>query len=112
VARIILLLASGPGQPGGDVLHRLELHMALTPQGVPDEAALAAGPWPARRTLPDGRCWLGDIIRTAEGWALRGHAAPPHAALEIKLLRPGEYITLWPADGEALVFRIVEVQPD
>lgn len=112
MTRITMLLASGPGQPEGDVAHRLEAQVALTPQGMLDEAALQAGAWPTRHVLPDGSERHGDIVRTAEGWALRGHAGAdsPHSMIEAQLFRPGDYITLRPPDGEKLIFRIVDVQ--
>ncbi len=108
-----MLLANGPGQPEGDLSHRLEVLVALTPQGQLDEAALAEAPWPTLRTLPDGRERHGDIVRGAAGWVLRGRAGEdsPHSPIEAQIFRPGEYVTLLPPGQDALVFRIVDVQP-
>ncbi len=109
-----MLLASGPGQPGGDVAHRLEARVALTPQGLLDGSALAGGAWPTRHVLPDGSERHGDIVHTGDGWALRGRAGAdsPHSGIEAQLFRPGEYVTLLPPDGEKLIFRIVDVQAE
>jgi hypothetical protein len=112
MVRVLMLLAHGPGQPEGDLTHRLEALVALTPQGLLDEAALGEAPWPTRRALPDGTERQGDIVRTDAGWALRGRAGEdsPHSAIEATLFRPGEYVTLRPPAQEPLVFRIVEVR--
>jgi hypothetical protein len=114
MARIIMILARGPGQPEGDLFHRLEAIVALTPQGQLDEAALTDTIWPTRRMLPDGRERQGDIVRSGAGWVLRGRAGEdsPHSVIEAQVFRPGEYVTLRPPAQDPLVFRIVDVQPD
>jgi hypothetical protein len=112
MAEITLLLASGPGQPDGDLANRLELSAPLTPLGLLDEAAYGAAPWPTRRLLPDGRAWTGEVLRTADGWALQSadDVDAPLWDLLAQILRPGEYVTLRRPDGIELMFRVVEVQ--
>ena len=112
MARIVMLLAQGPGQPEGDLGYRLELTAALTPQAALDEAAPAG--WPARRVLPDGTERAGELVRAGAGWALRGAAGEdsPLWDFEGRVFRPGEYVTLRRPDGDELVFRIVDVRPD
>ena len=48
MARVVMLLAHGPGQPEGDLSYRLEVSAVLTPQGMLDEAGFGAEPWPER----------------------------------------------------------------
>ena len=104
-----MLLAFGPDRPEGDLSDRLELSARLTAQGRLDEGVAV---W--RRMLPDARLVSGELVRTEAGWALRGKAGEdaPLWDFEAGVLRPGEYATLRPPGGEALVFRVVDVQPD
>jgi hypothetical protein len=113
MARVVMLLASGPGEPAGNVDYRLELNAALTPQAALDEAAYA-GPWSALRVLPDGSRRPAELVRTNGGWALQGPAGEDSALwdFEGRVFRPGEYVTVRRSGGEELVFRIVEVEPD
>lgn len=111
MVEVLLLLAYGPGQPEGDVADRLELRVALTKQAHLDDTGTPP-PWPARRVLPDGREWLGELVHAAEGWALRGAAGEDAPLWDVvgQVFRPGEYVTLRRPDGEELVFRIVDVR--
>jgi hypothetical protein len=47
------------------------------------------------------------------GWALRNERSPdePLWELDVRVLRPGEYITLRRPDGADAVFRVVSVEP-
>jgi hypothetical protein len=114
MARIVMLLAHGPGRPEGDLADRLELTVVLTPQGALDEAALGGATWPARRLLPDGREFAGELVRAGAGWAVRGAAGEdaPLWDFEGRVFRPGEYVTLRRPGGDELVFRIVDVRAD
>src|SRR5580704_16176708 len=96
MARVVMLLAHGPGQPEGDLSYRLELSVALTPQGALDEAAFGAAPWPTRRVLPDGRELAGELVRAGAGWALRSAVGEdaPLWDFQCGVVRPGEYATL------------------
>ena len=109
MARVVMLLASGPGAPAGDLNYRLELTATLTPQ-----AALDDGTWPAVRVLPDGTRRQAQLVRVDEGWALQGPAGEDSALwdFEGRVFRPGEYVTVRRAGGEEFVFRIVEVESD
>jgi hypothetical protein len=111
--RILMLLAHGPGQPEGDLSHRLELDADLTPQGQLDEHAFGEAPWTTLRVLPDGDARPGELVRDEGGWVLRGNAGEdsPHWRVNGQLFRPGEYVSLMPLGDEPLVFRIVDVQP-
>jgi hypothetical protein len=114
MARVVMLLASGPGAPAGDLDYRLELTATLTPQGALDEAAYGEGAWPAVRILPDGSRHPAGLVRIETGWALQGPAGEDSALwdFEGRVFRPGEYVTVRRAGGEELIFRIVEVEPD
>ena len=114
MARVVMLLASGPGEPAGNVDYRLELNAPLTPQAALDESAYSDGPWSALRVLPDGSQRPAALVRIDEGWALQGPAGEDSALwdFEGRVFRPGEYVTVRRAGGEELVFRIVEVEPD
>ena len=109
-----MVLAQGPGRPNGDVANRLELTVALTPQGALDEAAFGEAPWPTRRLLPDGNVLAGELVRIDGGWALRGPAGEdaPLWDIESRVFRPGEYVTLRRPGGDELIFRIVDVRPE
>ena len=111
MARIIMVLASAPGEPGGNVDHRLELTAVLTSQAALDEGAPGM-PWPALRVLPDGSRRAAALVRVEGGWALQGPAGEDSALwdFEGRVFRPGEYVTVRRPGGEELVFRIVEVE--
>jgi hypothetical protein len=110
--RVMALLASGPGFPEGDVAQGVELAVRLTPQGQIDPAAAAEG-FRVRRFWADREDWQGALEYLDEGWALRNDrsADEPLWAIELRLLRPGDYITLRRPDGDDAVFRIVSVEP-
>jgi hypothetical protein len=112
MARISMLLAYSAASPEGDVQDRLELNAPLTPQGQLDETNYQPPPWPALRTLPDGRSRATELVHEENGWALRGvgSADAPLWNFEGNIFRPGEYVHLRRPTGEELVFRIVEVQ--
>ncbi len=114
MARILMVLASAPGEPTGNLDHRLELTAALTAQAALDDAAYGEASWPALRILPDGARRPAALVRVDAGWALQGPAGEDSALwdFEGRVFRPGEYVTVRRAGGEELVFRIVEVEPD
>jgi hypothetical protein len=116
LAKVTLLLVYAADRPQGDLADRLELQLCLTPQGQIDEPAFALAPlpWLARRILPDGTGHTGEVVPRDGGWALR-HAHSEDAplwALEGRVFRPGELVSLRRPDGEELVFRVVNVEPD
>ena len=114
MARVVMLLASAPGAPAGNLNYRLELTANLTTQAALDEAAYGAGAWQAVRILPDGSRRPAELVRIDDGWALQGPAGEDSALwdFEGRVFRPGEYVTVRRAGGEEFVFRIVEVEPD
>ena len=121
MAKILALLAAGPGFPLGSIDHGLEIRVQLTPQGQIDPAAYFAdpAPWPARRYRPDRPDWVGEVVLVDEGnvdagWALRGghDMDQPVWSLDGRIYRPGDYITIHRPDGDELVFRVVSVEPD
>ena len=109
---IVMLLASSPGQPMGNLADRLELRARLTSQGRLDAAEFGAVAWSTGRSLPDGRLFNGELVRSDAGWALRGLAGDdaPLWDFEGQVFRPGEYVTLRRPNGETLVYRIVDVR--
>jgi hypothetical protein len=114
VALVTMVLAYAPGRPDGDVSDRIEMHVALTPQGQPDEAAWFAdpAPWTFRRMLPNGTERPGEVVLEEGIWALRvWHSDDaPLWVMVGKVLRPGELVTLRRPTGEELVFRVVNVE--
>jgi hypothetical protein len=115
MAKVTMLLAYAPGRPEGDLTDRLELHAGLTPQGQIDDAAFLADPqpWPSLRVLPDGGERHGELVSLETGWALRSIRSEdePLWALEGRVFRPGELVTLRRPDGVEHVFRVVNVEP-
>jgi hypothetical protein len=97
--RVLALLASGPGFPEGDLAQGLELSVRLTGQGQIDPSA-APDELQARRFWPDREDWQGALEWLETGWAL-----------DVRVVRPGDYITLRRPDGGDAVFRIVGVEP-
>jgi hypothetical protein len=116
LAKVTMILAFAPGRPEGDLSDRLELWVFLTPQGQLDDAAFTAGdaPWPSVRVLPDGSERPGELVMLDTGWALRSARSEddPLWALEGRVFRPGELVTLRRPDGEEHVFRVVNVEPE
>lgn len=116
MVRVKMNLAYAAGRPEGDLADRLELLVGLTPQGQLDEAAFAADaqPWPSLRVLPDGSERAGELVLLEGGWALRSVRSEdePLWALEARVLRPGELVTLRRPDGEEVVFRVVGVEAE
>lgn len=116
MAKIMLVLARGPGQPEGDVNHRLSLQACLTPDGRLDAAAHAIDPlpWRAVREEPDRPPRDEELVRLSEGWAVRRTNSADDAVWRLtgEIFRPGEYATLVSPRGEELMFRIVAVTQD
>jgi hypothetical protein len=110
--RVIALLASGPGCPEGDVTQGIEMAVDLTVQSQLDPSAGPDG-MGARRFWSDREDWQGTLERLETGWALRNISSPdePLWELDVRTVRPGEYITLRRPDGADAVFRIVSVEP-
>jgi len=108
--RVLALLASGPGFPEGDLGQGLALAVRLTGQGQIDPAG-ATEAFRARRFWPDREDWQGAIEWLETGWALRNErsADEPLWELDLRTVRPGDYITLRRPDGADAVFRIVSV---
>ena len=108
--RVVALLASSPGRPEGDVGQGLELTIPLTAQAQIDSGASGAQ---VRRFWPDREDWRGSLEQLEPGWALRNERSEdePLWELELRVIRPGEYISLHRPDGDDAVFRIVSVEP-
>ena len=105
------LLASGPGFPEGDLNQGLELSVALTAQAQIDPAP--TGEFRVRRFWPERDDWQGALEFLETGWALRNERSPdePLWELDVRVVRPGEYVTLRRPDGADAVFRVVSVEP-
>jgi hypothetical protein len=120
MAKVTLVLASGPGFPNGDPECRYEIEVTLDSTGRLDRAAWYAdpNPWPAKRHWRDEWPRDGDVQLDEEtgAWSLRffpkpGEAgeAPPHELLMRSNvpMRPGEYLSIREPDGKEFAFRIV-----
>jgi len=116
MAKLSLVLAQAPGLPNGDLDDRLELHLALTPQGQIDSRAYEAAPvpWVATRERGGRPARQSELIRVDEGWALQSltHEDDPLWVFEGWVFRPGELVRLRRPDGTELLFRIVQVERD
>jgi hypothetical protein len=113
MTRVYLVLAYAPDRPEGDVADRLEFTLVLVSNGQPDETE--PGPFPALRSLPDGRVREMELLRDDGTWALRRTSTATDAEdaplwqLDASVFRPGELALLHRPGGEALTFRIVNV---
>lgn len=115
MTKLLLVLAQAPGLPRGDLEDRLELHLALTPQGQLDEEAFEAAPAPwwatrERSGSPPQHC---ELIRLDGRWvlqSLRDGDDDPLWAFEGWVFRPGELVRLRRPDGTELLYRIVQVE--
>ena len=120
MAKLLMVLAQGPGAPHGDLEDRLELNLGLTAQGQIDVAAFEASatPWLARRAQGNGVEQQAELVRLDGSWALQGLAHlpcdgdDPLWAFEGKVFRPGELVRLRRPDGRELLFRVVQVTRD
>ena len=114
MTKITLLLAQGPGMPDGDIMDRLVLDLALTPQGQIDLGAYetASRPWLATREHSGSPPRHLEVIRIDEGWALQSTNSmdDPIWTFEGHVFRPGELVVLNRPDGETLLFRIVNTE--
>jgi hypothetical protein len=110
--RVMALLASGPGFPEGDVAQGLELAVALNVQGQIEPDAEREH-FHARRFWADREDWQGALEWLETGWALRNVRSPdePLWELDVRSVRPGDYLTLRRPDGADAIFRIVSVEP-
>ena len=120
MAKLSLVLASGPGFPEGDADQRYELEVTLNDQRQLDAAAWAAdtSPWAACRLRPGQPDLCGDIQHDPDtGWSLRffpPDADPADAPLYGVLrpagdIRPGEYVTIGEPGGAEFAYRIVNL---
>jgi hypothetical protein len=114
LTRVAAVLAAAPDRPRGDTAVALTLRVPLTPDGQLDGGALArvgdyAGVELAR---PDGAGWSSAIQRTQAGLAVRPGPTEesPLWRLDLRTLRPGEYVTLFRPDGREEMYRIVNVE--
>jgi len=109
--RVVALLASGPGLPLGDVAQGLELTVQLTSQGQIDPAD-DPHEFRVRRFWPDREDWQGALEWLDTGWAVRSERSTdePLWQLDVRIVRPGDYVTLRRPDGGDAIFRIVSVE--
>lgn len=114
MTKLSLVLAQAPGLPHGDLDDRLELQLALTPQGQLDDHAYeaASAPWLATRERPGQPTRQSELIPLDGGWVLQslGRDEEQLWAFEGSVFRPGELVCLRRADGTALLFRIVQAE--
>lgn len=115
MVKLTMLLAQGPGLPEGDLADRIELSLALTPQGQIDVGAFDADPmpWLATRDHPSRSRRQFEFVRLDEGWALQSLRSEddPLWTFSGAVYRPGELVLLRRPDGEELLFRIVSADP-
>ncbi|MCO6414835.1 hypothetical protein JYK14_01400 [Siccirubricoccus sp. KC 17139] len=118
---VTLVMASGPGFPGGSPEHRYEMEVALTADRRLDAVAWAESsvPWRARRFWPGQAPREGFLHHEAEtGWSLRfppppgaaADAAPQALLRHAGQIRPGEHLTIQEPDGREYGWRVVGVE--
>ncbi len=111
MAKLIMLLAKGPGRPDGDIDDRLTVRLALNQQGQIDPYAYDNDPipWLAMRERPGMQDKHSELIRLDDGWALQSMVSEddPLWTFEGHVFRPGDLVRLRRPDGEDLLFRIV-----
>ena len=117
MARVMMLLAQGPGKPEGDIHEGIDMRACLNSQGQVDVGAYEADPlpWRVRRFWPGREDWFGHLIMLDDGqWGLlsEGGDNAPVWNISGRTFRPGEYVTLRRPDHEELIFRIVNVEHD
>lgn len=117
MTKLLLVLAQAPGLPAGDLEDRLELRLALTPQGHLDDQAFetASAPWLATRERPGRPLQRCELIRLDGGWVLQGLLQgndDPLWVFEGWVFRPGELVRLRRPDGTELLYRIVQVEAE
>ncbi len=112
LARVVAVLTAGPSRPNGDTACVLELQVPLTQDSQLDPAAFAGvGPY-CRVILTQGAVavWSSLLLLAEEGCSIRPETEEgPLWPLDIRTIRPGEYLTLRPPAAGELVFRIVNV---
>jgi len=109
--RVLMLLAYSHANPDGDVTDGFDLSVSLTPQGRLDTEAWRRDPpaWTVRRLRGGVAEHDGALVRAEDSWVIRvGEEEMPLAG---QVIRPGEYVTVRGAGGEARIYRIVEVRP-
>ncbi len=110
---VTLVLARGPGQPGGNLDDRMHLQVDLTPQGHLDAAAWETGtlPWRTSRDRPGHPTRTGELVKIEEGWALRelDSEDEPLYGINAQIVRPGEIVSVARLDGDEMLYRIVAV---
>ena len=113
---VTMVLAQGPGLPGGNLDDKLTLHLKLTQQGQIDLDAYnsAAAPWLATRDRHGAEPHSLEIVRVDEGWALQSTRSEddPFWTFEGHVFRPGELVSLRQPDGQTLLFRIVQTESE
>jgi hypothetical protein len=122
-ARLVTVTLARAWDPGdrAEEPGRIDLALALDPQGVPDVRAWLDDPavWPAVRTAEGSPVQTGDVAHDEEGWQLRfftGDGPDPDAPAYRLVhaeggLRPGAVLTLVAPDGGATSWRVVGVSP-
>ncbi|MBX6747281.1 MAG: hypothetical protein IRY87_35065 [Acetobacteraceae bacterium] len=115
---VTLVMAAGPGFPGGSPAHRYELDVALDAAGHLDARAWQTDPrpWVARRYWPGEPMLSGEVLYDPDtGWSMRfspraddAGDAPLHEVIRgPALMRPGDYLTIREPDGAEYSYRIV-----
>ena len=115
---VTLVMAAGPGFPGGSPAHRYELDVALDAAGHLDARAWQTDPrpWVARRYWPREPMLSGEVLYDPDtGWSMRfspraddAGDAPLHEVIRgPALMRPGDYLTIREPDGAEYSYRIV-----
>lgn len=116
MAKVVMVLAQGPGLPEGSLDERIELRACLTPQGRIDLDAWKADPepWRATRRGAGGVERVGELVWCDDRWTWRGPDGDdgPVWALDIAVVRPGDIVTLRRDRGAPSLFRIVAVERD
>ncbi len=116
MTKVLMVLARGRDHPGGNLDDRLALQAHLTSQGLLDAVAWDTGhtPWLTSRQRSDQPRRDGELVKLADGWAIRNldRDDDPLLAFSASIMRPGEIARVTRLDGGVLTYRIVSVDAD
>ena len=116
MTKVTMVLASGPDMLDGDLNDRIDMQVMLTAHGHLDPSAWETGreTWLTVRQRVGRPTRTGELVKIDDGWALRDVDSEdgPLSSLSATIIRPGEIVTVVRPKGDALIYRIVSVDPD
>lgn len=113
LTRVVAVLTGAPGRPQGNTSCVLELRVPLTADSQLDALAFQQLELYCDARLVEGEVpvWTSPVLLNEMGWSVRpeGTEESPLWRIDSRMIRPGEYLTLFPPDDREQSFRIVNV---